>query len=184
MKTVLLSFLILFGLNSQAFELPDLLSPDELATEMGIVDGQSRFDDSSASTVLEIQIHKGLENEKMVVLRDAQIVHEWPTSTGRNQWERSASGRRYFTSTPEGRYRIYKRVEDYWSKTWLAPMSHAQFFNGGIAIHGVSGDQEADLGRPVSGGCVRLSRENAQILWELVDEVGVKKTRVVVVKTN
>ncbi len=54
-------------------------------------------------------------------------------------------------------------------------MPNAMFFNWmnhgrktGIAIHGVLGRPIASLGERASAGCVRLSPESAEILFELV----------------
>lgn len=49
-----------------------------------------------------------------------------------------------------------------------APMPHSIFFNGNIAVHATSAANEALLGSPASHGCVRLSRANAAIVYDLV----------------
>ena len=59
-----------------------------------------------------------------------------------------------------------------------APMPHAIFFmKDGHAIHGTY--EVKALGKPVSHGCVRISPENAAILYELVQENGLENTKVV-----
>jgi lipoprotein-anchoring transpeptidase ErfK/SrfK len=51
-----------------------------------------------------------------------------------------------------------------------APMPHALFFEGGLAIHGTNAIRQ--LGRPASHGCVRLSPGNARTLFDLVRQHG------------
>ena len=59
-----------------------------------------------------------------------------------------------------------------------APMPHAVFFmKDGHAIHGSF--EVKNLGKPVSHGCVRISPENAAILYGLVQENGLENTKVV-----
>jgi L,D-transpeptidase catalytic domain len=56
-------------------------------------------------------------------------------------------------------------------------MPHSIFFTKiGHAIHGT--DSVNRLGSPASHGCVRLSRENAAKLWDLVKQEGVLNTTV------
>lgn len=51
-----------------------------------------------------------------------------------------------------------------------APMPHSIFFNGNIAIHGT--EAEWKLGQPASHGCIRLSKANARILFDVVKAAG------------
>jgi lipoprotein-anchoring transpeptidase ErfK/SrfK len=68
--------------------------------------------------------------------------------------------------------------EDHYSKEFDdAPMPHSIFFTKqGHAIHGT--DSVSRLGSPASHGCVRLSRANAQTLWDIVKAEGVLNTTV------
>jgi lipoprotein-anchoring transpeptidase ErfK/SrfK len=59
-----------------------------------------------------------------------------------------------------------------------APMPHSIFFYGGYAIHGTY--EIAELGHPVSHGCVRLDPGNAAILFDLVAREGSRNTTIVV----
>jgi lipoprotein-anchoring transpeptidase ErfK/SrfK len=61
-----------------------------------------------------------------------------------------------------------------------APMPHAIFFNGNIAVHATY--DEAHLGHPASHGCVRLSQANAATLYALVKKAGIANTLVCVSK--
>jgi len=106
-----------------------------------------------------------------------KLLYDWAASTGREQDEISPRGRHSFTSTPKGFYeldpdRMYRR---YHSWSWDQDMPHAMFFNWerqgvatGLAIHSASGDDIAKLGRRASAGCVHLSPENAQTLFDLI----------------
>ena len=86
--------------------------------------------------------------------------HSWPVSTARTGYE-----------TPAGSYYV-QRMERMWRsrKYNMAPMPHALFFEGGLAIHGTSA--VGQLGHPASHGCVRLSPSNARRLFELVRQHG------------
>jgi lipoprotein-anchoring transpeptidase ErfK/SrfK len=119
--------------------------------------------------------------QRMYVFRkDADgltLIHDWAASTGREQSEVSPRGRRSFTATPKGFYeldpaRMYRR---YHSWSWDQDMPHAMFFNWeregqqtGLAIHSATGDDIARLGSRASAGCVHLSPENAQTLYDLI----------------
>jgi hypothetical protein len=105
----------------------------------------------------------------MSVLVDGQERHSWPVSTGLARYD-----------TPTGSYTPFRLEKDHFSKEWDdAPMPHSIFFtNRGHAIHGSDAIQR--LGSPASHGCIRLSRENAAILFDLVKEQGLEKTKVVV----
>ncbi len=60
----------------------------------------------------------------------------------------------------------------------MAPMPHAVFFNGGIAVHATSA--VGMLGRPASHGCIRLAPGNAATFFNLVARHGKGATRIVV----
>jgi hypothetical protein len=71
---------------------------------------------------------------------------------------------------------------DHFSKEFDdAPMPFSIFFTErGHAIHG---SYDKRIGRPASHGCVRLSPENAQTLFALVEQEGVLNTTVVLTGT-
>src|SRR6185295_193394 len=65
-----------------------------------------------------------------------------------------------------GGFRAIRLEEVYFSKKYDdAPMPNSVFFYGGYAIHGTM--EESRLGSPVSHGCVRLARANAETLFAL-----------------
>jgi hypothetical protein len=107
--------------------------------------------------------------QKMTVSVDGTTEYVWPVSTGAGQYE-----------TPSGTWRPFRMEAEHFSKEWDdAPMPHSIFFTDqGHAIHG-SFHVKA-LGRKASHGCVRLSPQNAAILFDLVKEAGYKNTSVTV----
>jgi lipoprotein-anchoring transpeptidase ErfK/SrfK len=107
---------------------------------------------------------------------DLALKYDWPVSTGRERVEYN-KGERLPSFTPQGYYeldpdRIYKH---YTSSQWDQEMPYAMFFNyvkggykTGLAIHAATGEDIPLLGRRASAGCIRLSPENARILFSLI----------------
>ena len=108
----------------------------------------------------DVVAHIDNATQRMTVVVDGAAIHSWPVSTARTGYE-----------TPAGSYYV-QRMECMWRsrKYNMAPMPHALFFEGGLAIHGTSA--VGQLGRPASHGCVRLSPSNARRLFELVRQHG------------
>ncbi len=107
------------------------------------------------------------------------LIHDWPVSTGREKKEKTPSGRKTFTHTPEGSFKLDpKRFHQLWkSRAWNADMPWTMFFdlveNGGmsgLAIHAAGKGKISQLGRRASGGCIRLAPENAQYLFKLIQK--------------
>jgi hypothetical protein len=107
--------------------------------------------------------------QRMTVVRDGEVLYNWPVSTGR-------SGR----ATPSGSFTAFRMEADHYSKEWDdAPMPHSIFFTKiGHAIHGSLDVKK--LGTPASHGCIRLSPANAETLFTIVKEDGLTNTKVVV----
>ena len=105
--------------------------------------------------------------QRMQVFVDGEKRYNFVVSTG------LAGG------PPNGTFRP-QRLERVWhSRIYnMAPMPYSIFFHGNFAIHGT--DQIRRLGRRASKGCVRLHPDNAAILFDLVREHGMKKTRIVI----
>ena len=112
----------------------------------------------------EVRVEIDVGSQTMDVYVEGEHRHSWAVSTGRDGYE-----------TPGGTFRA-KRLEEEWYSTQYddAPMPHAIFFNGGIAIHGTY--ETKRLGRAASHGCVRLSPRNAARLFELVESHGAWNT--------
>jgi lipoprotein-anchoring transpeptidase ErfK/SrfK len=116
----------------------------------------------AARGAIRVEIDVGSQNMDVYVGGD--LRYSWPVSTGRDGYE-----------TPGGTFRA-NRLEEEWYSTQYddAPMPHAIFFNGGIAIHGTY--ETRRLGRAASHGCVRLSPRNAARLFSLVEQHGPRNT--------
>ena len=123
------------------------------------------FASGAAQAKVAITVDK--DNQQMTVAVDGVERYRWPVSSGLPSYE-----------TPNGSFRAFRMEEDHYSKEFDdAPMPHSIFFTKiGHAIHGT--DSVNRLGSPASHGCVRLSRENASKLWDLVKQEGVLNTTV------
>lgn len=120
--------------------------------------------------------------QRMYVFRkegdeDLALLHDWAASTGREQQEVSPRGRRAFTATPRGYYQLdpQRMYRSYQSYNWDQPMPYAMFFNWerrgkptGLAIHAANEKSLKKLGQRASAGCVQLSPENAETLFNLI----------------
>ena len=121
--------------------------------------------DAARADIL-IQVDKAAQT--MTVTVDGQQRYAWKVSTGLAAYD-----------TPDGQFQAFRMERDHFSREWDdAPMPYSIFFTQeGHAIHG-SYDVK-HLGRPASHGCVRLAKENAAVLYDLVKAQGLKATRVV-----
>jgi hypothetical protein len=119
----------------------------------------------AANAAVQITVDKNTQTMEVAV--DGQHRWTWPVSTGVPSHE-----------TPNGTFRAFRMEADHFSKEWDdAPMPHSIFFTKiGHAIHGT--DAARNLGNPASHGCVRLSKDNAARLYELVEQQGVLNTTV------
>ena len=122
---------------------------------------------STARADIAISIDKN--DQQMTVAVDGQQSYVWPVSTGRAGYD-----------TPNGSFKVNRMDADHFSQEWdNAPMPHTMFFDlHGHAIHGFF--DEKHLGMAVSHGCVRLSRANATVLFDLVKTEGMANTSVTV----
>ena len=109
-----------------------------------------------------------VSDQEMVVLWDHHEIHRWPVSTARpGKW------------TPRGTFAPQTLVRMHYSTLYNnAPMPWSIFFRGNYAIHGT--DQTRKLGSPASAGCIRLSPDNARVLYQAVRAVGKDKVGIVV----
>jgi lipoprotein-anchoring transpeptidase ErfK/SrfK len=115
-----------------------------------------------------LQVNVDVGGQNMEVFADGRRIHRWPISTGRDGYD-----------TPGGTFRPQWMAREYYSKKYDgAPMPHAIFFSGGYAIHGTNDTRR--LGRTASHGCIRLSPGNAARLFELVQDYGSGRTRIVI----
>jgi hypothetical protein len=107
-----------------------------------------------------------LSGQRMVVKVDGQTRYSWPISSGVAKY-----------ATPTGTFRPQRLEKMWYSRKYdMAPMPHAVFIHGGVAIHGTS--HTASLGSPASHGCIRLSKAHAATFYSLVKQHGMSRTRV------
>lgn len=106
--------------------------------------------------------------QQMTVTQDGEQLHVWPVSSGGAGYD-----------TPNGEWKPFRMEKDHFSREWDdAPMPNSIFFTmEGHAIHGTF--DAKNLGKPVSHGCVRLSRANSEVLWGLVRKNKMANTKVV-----
>jgi lipoprotein-anchoring transpeptidase ErfK/SrfK len=107
-----------------------------------------------------------LSTQKMDVIVDGQSKHSWAISSGRAGY-----------ASPRGTYRVNWTAKMWYSRKYdMAPMPHAVFFTGGVAIHATS--SVGLLGRPASHGCIRLAPANAAAFYALVQKHGNARTQI------
>lgn len=190
----------------------DLMSPDEIAAEAGVLTQEQKWMNGDYSDILvKAGRQSGIENRplKIEIIKEyqvayvyqyGQITHQFLVSTGRNQKETAKSGKVYRSATPAGVFSIDWMTKNHRSQTWDADMPYAMFFNGGIALHATFPKYYGSLGRPTgtkyiandgstqvasgSGGCVRFTMEDAETIYNLVLQYKRSGTVVVVKETD
>ncbi len=123
----------------------------------------------AAPAYANIQIVIDKSTQRMAIAVDGQQRYIWAVSTGRPGYD-----------TPNGSFKPNRMDADHQSQEWdNAPMPNTIFFDlHGHAIHGFFDVKH--LGLPVSHGCVRLSPEHAQTLFDMVKTEGMGNTSVTV----
>jgi lipoprotein-anchoring transpeptidase ErfK/SrfK len=115
-----------------------------------------------------LQVNVDVAGQTMEVYVDGELRHRWKVSTGRDGYD-----------TPSGTYRPQRLEKEWYSKQYdNAPMHNAVFFHNGYAIHATT--ETRRLGRAASHGCIRLHPEHAEELFDLVEDYGTRKTRIVI----
>jgi lipoprotein-anchoring transpeptidase ErfK/SrfK len=118
------------------------------------------------AAVVDVRID--LSKQKMEVIVAGYHEFSWDISSARRGYE-----------TPTGRFRPNWMTPMHYSEQYeYSPMPHSIFFHQGYAIHATN--ETHRLGRPASHGCVRLSPDNARILYNLVELYGMGETKIVV----
>lgn len=159
-------------------QLPLSMLPDFVqALQVPLIFSESRF--GSGGLVdqfpLVIWINKassGPTAQRIRIYINGVKEYEDRISTGREKWEKTPSGRTYFSRTPTGYYVPYWIDKDHVSSLWKTAMPWAVFFNGGIAIHQVPNGAEGKLGTRASGGCVRARPSVAKYVYQLIEHYG------------
>ena len=105
--------------------------------------------------------------QRMTVEKDGEALFVWPVSTGAAGYD-----------TPSGTFKPFRMEKDHFSREWDdAPMPHSIFFT--MRGHAIHGSTHKSIGQPASHGCVRLEPKNAALLFDLVKQETMGKTRVV-----
>jgi len=140
--------------------------PGEASEQPNAAESTADAEPETPKSSVVVNIDKA--SQEMTVFVDGVELYTWPVSTGMS---------RYFT--PSGSYTASSMNKIWYSKQWdNAPMPHAIFFTKkGHAIHGTN--EVKNLGKPASHGCVRLSPQNAQTLFNLVKANGLEHTEVI-----
>lgn len=193
MKSLILSLLLFVSVSSaktvpQSTALDDVMTPDELAQEVGAPRTEMNVPVVSAEAIAAydgIDIYreyaivltinkaaKGPTAQHMIVMENGVQTYDWLVSTGREQYEKAKSFRWYHTVTPVGTFAPYALIRDHYSQTWKAHMEYAAFFRGGVAVHATTPDHYKQLGTRASGGCVRLHKDNAKLIYEKIQAQG------------
>jgi lipoprotein-anchoring transpeptidase ErfK/SrfK len=109
-----------------------------------------------------------LTRQRMTLTGHGKVVGAWPISSGREGFR-----------SPTGTFKPIWVSRMWYSKKYdNAPMPHAVFFSGGVAMHATQAT--GMLGRPASHGCIRQSPANAETTYKLVAKHGHAHTKIVV----
>lgn len=134
--------------------------------------------DAAEVVIVINKAEKGKTAQTLKLYKAGKLELEARVSTGKNKSVHSPSGRVYDAVTPAGVHRVQKIDSSYRSKTWNgAKMRNSVFFfDWGTAIHATSSKfikqivQKAQLGTPVSGGCVRVLPKKSRRIFDYVAE--------------
>ncbi len=106
--------------------------------------------------------------QRMTVSENGMQKYSWAISSARSGYR-----------TPTGSFKPTWMAKMWYSRQYgMAPMPHAVFFSGGVAIHATYAT--GMLGYPASHGCVRLAPKNAATFYSLVNKHGKGLTRIAV----
>lgn len=172
--------------------LHDVLSPDEVAAELGLEIPAESIEDlmvpmssrpsfaSQANTLLRYfpvvivvnKAAKGATAQRAQVYVDGILMLDTKVSTGREKQENAKSGKKYFSATPVGWFSPTWQSRNHFSNTWQAEMPWTTFFHGGIAFHAALPAYYKQLGSRASGGCIRMLPQEAQYVFDLVKFYG------------
>jgi lipoprotein-anchoring transpeptidase ErfK/SrfK len=171
MLRIILLVAVFLGLTSSALAAPPSLFGD-IFKNSSVTKASLTMTPARAKSVTgPIAITIDITTQEMVVASDGRTIYTFDVSTGRKGY-----------TTPTGNYRPI-RMHKMWysSKYENSPMPFSIFFHGGYAIHG-TGDL-ANLGTVASHGCVRLHPDNAEKLFNLVNQVGMKNTKISLIRS-
>jgi lipoprotein-anchoring transpeptidase ErfK/SrfK len=169
MLRIVLLVVAFLGLSSSAF-----------AAQPSLFDGFLKKNNSHASASMmspktvsgPISITVDISTQSMRVASEGgRTIYTFDVSTGRPGY-----------GTPTGNFRPIRMHKMWYSAKYEnAPMPYSIFFHGGYAIHGTTDLKH--LGQVASHGCVRLDPANAEKLFNLVNQVGMNNTKVVLIRS-
>ncbi|MFA7009294.1 MAG: L,D-transpeptidase, partial [Elusimicrobiales bacterium] len=150
----------------------DERTPEEVGIAFGLYPSRFQITDPVRIQNAAVLLTVDLSRQRLLV-KSPSVNTEYKISSGVPGHLTPGSGRCYSPDTMELMHHssLYNN----------APMPHSVFFNGNIAVHATSAKNEAFLGRQASHGCVRLSRENATVVYGLIAKSG-KSNAVICVK--
>lgn len=100
----------------------------------------------------ELLLDVSIGAKEMAIYQDGQLVDVWRINPAKRGYR-----------SPYGTHRVQFMSKNHRSRRYNnAPMPNAIFFSGNYAIHAGRLD---DAG---SHGCIRVSRANSEILWNMV----------------
>ena len=128
---------------------------------LGLVLGLTVFAENSHAESRKV-ILVNVEQQVLYAVDDYKIVYEFDVITGRSDKE-----------TTPGKFKVTRKIKDYTSKKYKAPMPYTMFFSeDGKAIHGTKwASLRSFLHVYVtesvgSMGCVGLTEDNARTLFD------------------
>jgi hypothetical protein len=182
---IILSYSNVFAFsNEQAIEL-GMTPVEELNEEFKYFKSNEFNNDQVNSILAKVVVivnesdrsDRNPEGQTAKVYQFGDLKGTFNVSTGSRKIKTTSDGRQYKAITREGFFRPKKVYSDYFSFTFFgAPMSHAIFFNGGIALHGTNNLRM--LGKRDSGGCVRFDPKDIKFINKLMRLTGEGHDRV------
>jgi lipoprotein-anchoring transpeptidase ErfK/SrfK len=140
------------------------------AAALSLMAGAAHAASNAGNDQRKVEIVIDKKTQRLTVFVGGEKRHEWVVSTGRAGYV-----------TPSGTFRpssMHKMAISV--KYGNTPMPHTIFFTRvGHAIHATTAIRQ--LGRPASHGCIRLSPENAKLLYRLVQQMGLANTTIRIV---
>jgi lipoprotein-anchoring transpeptidase ErfK/SrfK len=158
------------GQAQTEMQLMDLATPEELQAQWGLTPGMNsemvrESDELSYRTSYDVEIEVSIATQTLTI-----------TYPG-GEYSTLISSARHGYHTATGCFtHPHLELMHYSKKYKNSPMPHSMFFYGGYAIHGT--EEEKELGRPASHGCVRVSRADAEYLYGIVENFGAANTRI------
>lgn len=104
-----------------------------------------------------VEINKATQT--LMVVDSGVVRRTYNTSTGSGV-RYYQGGRWHSATTPSGSFRVFRRVNG-WDDGPLGDLYRPQYFNGGIAVHGLA----SVPAYPASHGCARVSLPGMNNLW-------------------